>query len=333
MNMQKKFVFTLTVVTAFFYLTPMTFAENLIYSGRRANEFPTQDQAALVDGASSPAVPVDYGVGGNTNYQSYNNFMQSPYSTGVLSQQYPSMQQPGAASSNMTGKDSKAVSEVSPFSQYSPYMEISGEGSDYKLGIDDVVTIMVRNQPDFSGRFAIDPEGNIQYNFVGNVKADGKTKDELKADITEKLKKFVRFPEVAVMISEYRSKAVYVFGFVNRPGKYAMRGNKITVKEAIVAAGLLRMDGSLKNVYIVRPSEKTKDGKPWTKKVNLKKLMVKGDSKEDFVLEPGDAIMVNQRHFDKFIDAYTRIVGPVFQTAALYEVAYGNDPNGVLRKD
>ena len=310
----------------------IAYAEPLLYRGNQDSNSKNQN----VQNGQSPAVPILYGANYDPQFSQYSSFMQAPnYSQGPLQQQYgqapygagPTYKNPAVDPT----KDPYSASEVSPYSRYSPYMEIVGEGSDYKLGIDDVVTIIVRNQPDFSGRFVVDPDGNIQYNFVGDIKAEGKTKEELKAEIMRRLTRFVRYPEVAVMISEYRSKAVYVFGYVNAPGKYAMKGNHITVKEAVVAAGLPRMDGSLNRVYIIRPDKNTKDGKPGLKKVNLNKLLNKGITAEDFVLEPGDTLIVNQRYFDKFVNGFSRIMGPVFQSAAVYEFAWGGSTHGILR--
>ena len=320
----------------------MASAEPLLYRGGRDQSLSSSPNT---EEGQFAAVPVNYGTAYDPQFSPYSSFMQPPqYSQGALTQQYGQqspygsagsyMGQPGNMNPNAPNPvDPYAASEVSPYSRYSPYLEVIGEGSDYTLGIDDVVTIIVRNQPDFSGRYVIDPEGNIQYNFVGDIPTEGKTKEELKADIIQRLKKFVRYPEVAIMISEYRSKAVYVFGYVNGPGKYAMKGNKITVKEAVVAAGLPRMDGSLKRVYIIRPSKVSKDGKmsdPSKKKVDLDKILYKGESAEDFVLEPGDTIVVNQRYYDKFVNGFSRIMGPVFQSAAVYELAWGGNSKGFL---
>lgn len=309
------------------------FAADLVYAGRQDNSLGDPQQ---MQEAQSRLVPVNYSTNYEPQFPSYASFMQPPYSYGGGGPQssstpvyYKSYGNPATA----TSQDPYMASEVSPYSHYSPYTEIVGEGSDYTLGIDDVVTIIVRNQPDFSGRYVIDPEGRIQYNFVGDIPAVGKTKEQLKADIVARLKRFVRYPEVAVMISEYRSKAVYVFGYVNGPGKYAMKGDRITVKEAVVAAGLPRMDGSLKRVYVIRPDNMTKDGKPSKKKVDLSKLLHKGQSAEDFMLEPGDTIVVHQRYFDKFVNNFARLIGPVFQAAAVYELGFGGDPNGYLRKN
>ncbi len=309
----------------------IAFAEApLLYRGNQDRNLTPSSQ--LQNGQTS-VMPVTYNANYDPQFPPYSSFMQAPqYSQGSLQQQYGQAPYPSTGAQNQNpNMDPYFASEMSPYSRYSPYLEVIGEGSDYTLGIDDVVTIIVRNQPDFSGRYVVDPSGNIQYNFVGDIPAAGKSKEELKAEITKRLTRFVRYPEVAVMISEYHSKAVYVFGFVNAPGKYAMKGDRITVKEAVVAAGLPRLDGSLKNVYIIRPSEHTKDAKPAKKKINLDKLLNKGQSAEDFILQPGDTIIVNQRYFDKFVNGFSRLVGPLFQSAAVYELAWGGSGSGFLR--
>ena len=101
-----------------------------------------------------------------------------------------------------------------------PYeqIEIIGEGPRYTIGQGDILQIMVRNQKDFTGRFVVNDNGYIQYNWVGDVKAAGQTKEELKLILKEKLTKFVRFPEVSVIILEYRSK--FVFDHLFQPEKY-----------------------------------------------------------------------------------------------------------------
>lgn len=335
--MKKFFVFFVFISTII--CQSMAWAAPLVYS-QQQESFSDQQNVGTQPGQTT-AVPVGYSTNYDNQFAPYSSFMQPPpgaaYSNGSMMQQYPQQIRPMYASAPMSPvqtdvRDPYQAAEVSPFAHYSPYLEVIGQGGDYTLGVDDVLTIIVRNQPDFSGRFVVDPNGNIQYNFVGDVPAEGKTKEEVKVMISEELKKFIRYPEVAVMISEYKSKNVYVFGYVNRPGKYAMKGNRITLKEAIVAAGLPREDGSLQRVYVVRPSEFTENGEAAKKKVNLKDLLQKGDSAEDFILEPGDTVIVHQRYFDRFVNAFSRLVGPVFQSAALYEMGWGNGSTGIFRK-
>ena len=47
----------------------------------------------------------------------------------------------------------------------------------YTLGIGDVVDVQVRNQPEFSEKYIVGPDGNIQYAFVGDIQAEGLTKE------------------------------------------------------------------------------------------------------------------------------------------------------------
>lgn len=201
-------------------------------------------------------------------------------------------------------------------------VEVVGEGERYTLGPDDVVQILVRNQPDFSGHFVVGPEGHIQYNWCGDVKAEGLTKEELKAELTERLKEYVRYPEVSVAIVQYNSKAVYVIGAVGNPGKYPMKGDHIDLRDALVLAGLPNDVSALHRARIVRETE---DG-PIDIDVNLKDLLYKGELDKNYQLEPGDIVYVPMSRFVKTSQVMSQTLGPVFQAAAVYSV--GSDIMG-----
>jgi len=201
-------------------------------------------------------------------------------------------------------------------------VEVVGEGERYTLGPEDVVQIMVRNQPDFSGYFVVGPEGHIQYNWCGDIKAEGLTKEELKALLTETLTEYVRYPEVSVAIVQYNSKAVYVVGSVAKPGKYPMKGDHIELRDALVLAGLPTDVGALKRARIVRETE---DG-PVDIEVNLKELLYKGEMDKNYELLPGDIVYVPMSRFVRTTNAMSQTFGPLFQAAAVYSV--GNDIMG-----
>ena len=138
-----------------------------------------------------------------------------------------------------------------------PEMQALGRSdAPYTLGIGDVVAIEVRNQPEFSNSYIVGPDGNIQYAFAGDVKAEGLTKYELKDVLSEKLEKYVRGAEITVSIAAYRSKFVYMMGALRGPGKYPMKGDKVDLREALIASGLPLPSAALRRVYIITPSEK-----------------------------------------------------------------------------
>ena len=70
----------------------------------------------------------------------------------------------------------------------------------YTLGRDDGIRIQVRNQPEFSGDFAVGPTGKIQYNYLGDIYVADLTKTELQEILTKLLEPYVRIPEVVVTI-------------------------------------------------------------------------------------------------------------------------------------
>lgn len=190
---------------------------------------------------------------------------------------------------------------------------IVGEDSGYTLGKDDIVEISVRAQPEFTGNFIVGPDGKIQYKFVGDIQAEGLTKAELCSVITEKLESYVKIPEVTVSILAYRSKFVYILGEVRSPGKYPMKGDAVTLRDALVQAGLPTADAALRRVYVINPEM----NKPVYTKVDIYKLLYKGILKDNLKLLPGDLVVVPSTIPSEINKALGRLLSPITRTAAV----------------
>jgi polysaccharide export outer membrane protein len=158
----------------------------------------------------------------------------------------------------------------------------------YTLGPDDVVHIAVRNQREFTGVYAIGRDGKIQFGFIGDIDANGLTKEELARKVEEALKRYVRVPSVHVTIIGFNSKAIYILGRVSRPGKYAMRGDSIKIRDAVIAAGLVVQHAKLRKVHIV----KSHAAKPTYRIVDLHKVLYKGKMEQNVDLVHGDIVVV-----------------------------------------
>ena len=106
----------------------------------------------------------------------------------------------------------------------------------YKVGPEDVINILVARHPEFSGDYYVPSDGIINLPAIGQVSLSGKTLNEISVDITERLRKRLREPEVTVALKTARMQRVYVLGAVEKPGLYDMKpGWRIT--EAMAAAG------------------------------------------------------------------------------------------------
>jgi protein involved in polysaccharide export with SLBB domain len=139
-----------------------------------------------------------------------------------------------------------------------------------------------------SGQYLVGPEGVVFMPLVGNVQAAGLTKTELEESLKEKLSEYIIEPQVSVGIAMYRSKRVYVIGEVAVPGPVPMKGNVLTVWDAIVAAGLPRKTAALWRTHVITPDVEN----PVIKRINFRSIMYRGKLAHNDYLKPGDIVVV-----------------------------------------
>lgn len=166
----------------------------------------------------------------------------------------------------------------------------------YHIGVDDILQVSVWHNPDLDAKVPVRPDGMISIPLVGDVEAGGKTPEEVSAAIAEKLKTYVRDPQVAVILTELRSheylSRVRVTGAVRQPVSVPYRQG-MTMLDAILAAGgttdfaaadrteLYRKDGGATKAY----------------SVHLDQILKKGDLSTNYPAQPGDVITVPERAF------------------------------------
>lgn len=218
-----------------------------------------------------------------------------------------------AAPGKVMGQQQEQAEAEAPSPTVSEPPVVVGEARSYTLGNEDILQITVRNQPEFSGQFVIGPDGKIQYTFVGDIEAAGLTRDQLKQRLIEELNRFVKVPEVSISITAYKSKNIYVLGEVTRPGQYPMKGDSISLRDAIIAAGLHTRDAALRRVYIIKLAEE----KVILRKVDLFALLYRGRMKYNLNLAPGDIIVVPSTVPSEINRALNTLLQPVFNAAAV----------------
>ena len=221
----------------------------------------------------------------------------------------PLILEPGPASSSQqepSGDDRPQDSSADPI------LDLIRQSSHYSLGNTDILEIEVLRHPEVSGQYIINNEGNIQYEFIGDIQVEEKTKDQVRDILTERLADYIIAPEVTVKIVGYNSKIVYVIGEVGSPGKIFMRGDTITVQDALVQAGLPMLSAKTGDGRLITPSA---DGHPVERKVNVYKLLYKGDLRENLVMKPGDTLYVPPTFLAKTMRVLQPVAAPI-STAA-----------------
>ena len=166
----------------------------------------------------------------------------------------------------------------------------------YKIGVDDEVKVSVWQNPGLDVSVPVRPDGMISVPLVGDVAAGGRTPEEVGGEIQEKLKTFIRDPQVTVILTQLRSheylSRVRVTGAVRQPISVPYRQG-MTVLDAVLAAGgtnefasadrteLYRKEGDATHAYAVR----------------LERILKDGELTTNYPVQPGDVITVPERSF------------------------------------
>jgi polysaccharide export outer membrane protein len=155
------------------------------------------------------------------------------------------------------------------------------------LGPEDILTIRVFDEPELTGDYQADTNGNIDFPFVGRLDIRGKTNTALADDISKELRDrdLILEPQVSVLIKEHNSARVLVDGKVGRPGSFPFRTG-MTLLEAIGLAGGMDPIANQRMIQFTRST----GGGTNTEQVPIRAIR---DGREpDIRLCPGDSIYV-----------------------------------------
>ncbi len=154
---------------------------------------------------------------------------------------------------------------------------------DYRIGEEDELAISVYGDPDLAKTQTVRPGGKISFPLIGDITASGRTPSELRDEMAQQLARYVKQPNVTVIITKYNSRKISVLGEVRTPGLLRVSSD-ITLLEAISRSGGLTEDADLQGSLLIR------DGH--IQPVNFEKLFKQGDLSQDVLLRPSDAILI-----------------------------------------
>ena len=106
----------------------------------------------------------------------------------------------------------------------------------YRLGPGDLVRVIVFRQPDISGEFRLDGDGDLALPLAGEIRAGRLTTRELEQAIGARLRdaNYLLNPQVSIQVLTYRP--FYIVGEIRRPGEYEYQ-NGMTLINAVALAG------------------------------------------------------------------------------------------------
>jgi len=124
----------------------------------------------------------------------------------------------------------------------------------YVLGPDDEIVIQAIDADEIANKpIRITTSGDINLPMVGRIHAAGMTLEQLEAEVTQRLTKYFREPNIAINVTQFKSQPVSVFGAVGSPGVIQLEGRKTLIEVLSMAGGLKADAGS--RVRITRRRE------------------------------------------------------------------------------
>ena len=157
----------------------------------------------------------------------------------------------------------------------------------YMIGPEDMLDINVWKEPDVSRVVPVRPDGRISLPLINDVQAAGLSPQQLAANVTEKLRKYLNEPQVTVIVTAINSQRVYVVGEVLRAGAFPLIPG-MTVLQALSSSGGFTAFADVKTIHVMR----LRNGKHIELPFNYREVL-KGDNPDQNIkLEPGDTVVV-----------------------------------------
>ncbi|HEX7794362.1 MAG TPA: polysaccharide biosynthesis/export family protein [Vicinamibacterales bacterium] len=165
--------------------------------------------------------------------------------------------------------------------------------TEYAIGPQDVLTVQVFGEPEYSGKYTVEQDGTFTYTQIGRIKAAGLTLRALEQELKKQLADgFLKNPQVAVSIETYRSQRVLILGEVRSPGEYQLAGG-MTLLAALARAGSISPTAG-REAVIVRLPANAKPGEgsePEVIKIDLADLQA-GNMSLNIPLADGDTVNI-----------------------------------------
>ena len=121
----------------------------------------------------------------------------------------------------------------------------------YHLQPGDIMTVSVWKETELQSDVLIRPDGGFSFPLAGDVEAVGKTVEDIRTILVDRLKRYIPNPVVTVAVKQIGGNRIYVVGRVNRAGDFPL-SSPLDVMQAIALAGGATPFAAINDIVILR---------------------------------------------------------------------------------
>jgi polysaccharide biosynthesis/export protein len=163
----------------------------------------------------------------------------------------------------------------------------SGAVVRYEVQPSDVLQVSVWREPELSQQVLVRPDGAFSFPLAGEISAVGKTVEELRLELIERLGRYIPDLVVTVSVLEIRGNKIYVIGQVNQPGEFVVNP-RVDVMQALSLAGGTTAFASTSEMFVLRRDNGQQRRLPF----NFDAVLRGRELEQNVLLRTGDVVVV-----------------------------------------
>ena len=167
--------------------------------------------------------------------------------------------------------------------------------SEYIIGVGDQLNVFVWRNAEISTTVPVRPDGRISTPLVEDMVAVGKTPTRLARDIEKRIAKYIRNPQVTIIVTNFvgsLQQQIRVIGEAGNPQALPFK-QQLTLLDVMIKVGGLTEFAAGNSAKVIRKN----DGASVSIPVRLDDLIKDGDISANLKMHPGDILIIPESWF------------------------------------
>ncbi len=163
----------------------------------------------------------------------------------------------------------------------------TGGAARYEVQPSDLLQVSVWREPELTQQVLVRPDGGFSFPLAGEISAVGKTVEDLRVELIDRLARYIPDLVVTVAVLEIRGNKIYVIGQVNDPGEFIVNP-RVDVMQALSLAGGTTAFASPSEIFVLRRDGSQQQRMPF----NFDAVLRGRNLEQNVLLRSGDVVVV-----------------------------------------